>query len=162
MWLKHRLGPDDSIQRIRAVPTGVVLRSRAILNGARDVRSEAAMRFTVWLALPAYHVANAAAEALLWVIEHSRVERHHEDDDPPASYWRAKALLYLGVLSLRVTRAAMAVIADGYEQEAMTYKRALMEAHSRMQRVVADETGSYAREWLRGRGCSPRLSAVSR
>jgi hypothetical protein len=90
MWLKHPLGPDASVQRIRAVPTGVVLRSRAILNGVRYVQSEAAMRSTVWLELPAYHVANAAAEALLWVIEHSRVERHDEDDDPPASYWRAR------------------------------------------------------------------------
>jgi hypothetical protein len=113
------------------------------------------MRSTVWLELPAYHVANAATEALLWVIQQSSVEGHDEEGDPPASYWRAKALLYLGVLAVRITRAAMAVIGSGYEQEAMTYKRALMEAHSRVQRVVADDSGSYAREWLRGRAGKP-------
>lgn len=113
------------------------------------------MRSTVWLELPAYHVANAATEALLWVIQRSGFEGYDEDSDPPASYWRAKALLYLGVLAVRITRAAMTVIASGYEQEAMTYKRALMEVHSRVQRVLADESGSYAREWLRGRAGKP-------
>jgi hypothetical protein len=113
------------------------------------------MRSTMWLELPAYHVANAATEALLWVIQQSPVEGRDEDDDAPASYWRAKALLYLGVLAVRITRAAMAVIANGYEQEAMTYKRALMEAHSRVQRVATDKSGSYAREWLHGRAGKP-------
>jgi hypothetical protein len=121
----------------------------------RYVKAEAAMRSTVWLELPAYNIANAATEALLWVIQRSGFDGHDGDDDPPASYWRAKALLYLGVLAVRITRAAMAVIASGYEQEAMTYKRALMEVHSRAQRVVADQSGSYAREWLRGRAGKP-------
>jgi hypothetical protein len=31
-----------------------------------------------------------------------------------------KALLYLGVQAVRTTRAAMAVIANGYEAESMT------------------------------------------
>ena len=74
------------------------------------------MRSTVWLELPAYHVANAATEALLWVIQRAGFDGHDEEGDPPASYWRAKALLYLGVLAVRITRAAMAVIASGYEQ----------------------------------------------
>jgi hypothetical protein len=113
------------------------------------------MRSTVWVELPAYHIANAATEALYWVIQRSRVESQDEEGDPPASYWRAKALLYLGVLAVRITRAAMAVIASGYEQESMTYKRSLMEVHSRAQRVVADESGSYAFEWLRGRAGKP-------
>jgi hypothetical protein len=30
-----------------------------------------------------------------------------------------------------------------------------MEAHSRVQLVVADASGSYAREWLRGRAGKP-------
>jgi hypothetical protein len=121
----------------------------------RYVRVEGALKASVWIELPAYNAANAATEALLWVIERSGFEAHEEDSGPPASYWRAKALLYLGVLAVRTTRAAMAVIASGYEAEAMTYKRTLMEIHSRGRRVVDDASGSYAREWLRGRAGKP-------
>jgi hypothetical protein len=112
------------------------------------------MRSGVWAELPAYHVANAATEALLWTINNSSLEAS-TDEKPPASYWRAKALLYLGVIAVRATRAAMAVIACGYEAETMGFKRTLTEVHSRAQRVVNDPSGTYAKEWLQGRAGKP-------
>ena len=78
-----------------------------------------------------------------------------EGEKPPASYWRSKALLYLGVIAVRTTRAPMAVIACGYEAETMGFKRTLMEVHSRAQRVFQDASGGYAQEWLRGRAGRP-------
>jgi hypothetical protein len=70
----------------------------------RYARSEGALRATVWQELPAYFATDAASEALLWVIERAGFEAHEGEGDPPASYWRAKALLYLGVLAVRATR----------------------------------------------------------
>lgn len=108
------------------------------------------MRATVWVELPAYGVANAASEMLLAVIERASVPAQEESDENlPAAYWRAKALLYLSVIAVRTTRAAMSVLASGYEAESMAYKRTLLEVHSRARLVVEDESGSYARQWLR-------------
>jgi hypothetical protein len=121
----------------------------------RYARIEGALRASVWHELPAYHVAEAATEALLWVLDRAGFEPHQGEEGPPASYWRQKALLYLGVLAVRTTRAAMAVLAAGYEAESMTYKRALMEVHSRVRRVARDESGEYARQWLQGRTGKP-------
>jgi hypothetical protein len=118
-------------------------------------RAEGALRAAVWRELPAYPVADAVTEALLWVLNRAGYESPEDPENPPASYWRAKALLYLGVLGVRTTRAAMAVLAAGYEAESMTYKRTLTEVHSRARRVFDDESGSYAREWLNNRAGKP-------
>jgi hypothetical protein len=123
------------------------------------LRAEGAMRSGVWAELPSYHVANVASESLLRVVEQAGFDPY-EGDKPPASYWRAKALLYLGVITVRATRAAMAVIACGYEPESMGHKRTVTEAHSRAQRVVGDESGEYARQWLQARAGKP-AKAVS-
>jgi hypothetical protein len=121
----------------------------------RYLQAEGALRATAWKQLPAYVLADMASEALVSVLDQAGFGRHVGEGEPPASYWRARALLYLGVLAVRQTRAAMAVVAHGYESEVMGYKRTLMEAHSRVQRVVGDDSGSYAREWLRGRAGKP-------
>jgi hypothetical protein len=118
------------------------------------LRAEGSMRASAWADLPAYQITNAASEALLWVIGQAGVEPH-EGEKPPPSYWRAKALLYLGVIAVRTTRAAMAVIANGYEAETLGFKRTLTEAHSRAQRVVNDESGGYAQQWLQNRAGKP-------
>lgn len=122
---------------------------------SRYLRPEGALREAAWRELPAYALTNEATEALAWTLERAGFEAPEDQASPPASYWRAKALLYLGVLAVRTTRAAMAVVASGYEGEAMTYKRGLMEIHSRVRRVVGDSSGGYAREWLRNRAGKP-------
>jgi hypothetical protein len=121
----------------------------------RYLRSEAAYRATVWLELPAYGVANAASELLLWVLGQTGIPPLEEGAKPSASFWRAKALMYLGVIGVRTTRSAMAVIACGYEAETMGFKRTLMEVHSRAQLVVKDQSGGYAEQWLKGRAGKP-------
>ena len=116
---------------------------------------EGALRATVWPEVPAYGVADAASEALAWVLDRAGFEASENADSRPASYWRARALMYLGVLAVRTTRAAMAVLAIGYEAESMGFKRTLMEAHSRVRKVAADASGEYARRWLQGRAGKP-------
>jgi hypothetical protein len=115
---------------------------------------EAALAASTEDELPAYAVTDAASETLRWVIQRTPI-MPDERENPPPSYWRAKALMYLGVLAVRTTRAALTVLRAGYEAEAMTYKRTLMEVHSRVRLVVADPSGEYARQWLLGRAGKP-------
>lgn len=44
----------------------------------------------------------------------------------------------------------MALVAVGYEPEALGLKRLLTEVHSRMKAILEDESGQHAREWLIG------------
>lgn len=104
--------------------------------------------------LPTLYVLDVASDRLGWVLTQAGFEAT-TDDPPPASYQRAKALLYMGVLAVRTARAAMAVMERGYEPETLTYKRMLFELHSRAQRVLADGSGEYARQWLKGRAGKP-------
>lgn len=116
---------------------------------------EESLRGTVSAQLSAYAVADAATEALRAVLAGCRLDSHAGDGEPPAEWWRRKALLYIGVLAVRAARTAMSDIASGYEPEALPQKRRLMELHSRMQRIRDDESGSYAKEWLRARAGTP-------
>jgi hypothetical protein len=104
--------------------------------------------------LPVLYALDLATDRLGWVLSNAGFGST-TDDPPPPSYVRAKALLYMGVLAVRAARAAMAVIVVGYEPEAMTYKRLLLELHSRAQRVADDKSGEYARQWLAGRAGKP-------
>lgn len=116
--------------------------------------------------LPTISVLRLASDRLGWVLQHAGFEG--TDKDPPlASYVRAKALMYMGGLAVRAARAGIAVLRVGYEAEVLPYKRMLLELHSRAQRVVDDESGEYARQWLANRAgkparsCSPREGQTS-
>ena len=115
---------------------------------------ETSLRSTI-SALSAYAVADAATEALRYVLADCRLDSYQGDGEPPAGWWRKKAMLYIAVMAVRASRTAMAVIASGYEPEALPHQRRLMELHGRMQRVRGDESGSYAKEWLRARAGKP-------
>jgi hypothetical protein len=103
----------------------------------------------------AYHVAEGATQTLLGVLDGATLAPHEGERDPPAGYWRARAMLYLGTLALRTTRAAMVVVASGYEDQAIGLQRTLLEIHSRIQHVANDESGAYAKHWLEGRAGKP-------
>lgn len=107
--------------------------------------------------LPTIGVRRLATDRLGWVLQHACFEAT-DKDPPPASYVRAKALMYMGVLAVRAARAAIAVLRVGYEAEVLPYKRMLLELHSRTQRVVDDESGEYARQWLTNRAGKPARS----
>ncbi len=71
------------------------------------------------------------------------------DSDPPSGRWcRAVALLYMGLYSARVARAALVTIACGYAPEAMAFKRIILELHTRAQEVIKDQSGEKARQWI--------------
>jgi Transposase IS116/IS110/IS902 family len=110
----------EAVIWVRPSPNRLGLR---LLSRWRYAQAEGAMRASVWPQLSAYLTADMATEALLSVLDQAGFEAHESEAEPPASYWRARALLYLGVLAVRTTRAGMVVIASGYEAEAMNHKR---------------------------------------
>src|SRR3954464_11476345 len=124
------------------------------------LRREGALRATVRADLPAYAIAEHATDALLWTLRHAGGEAYKGKGEPPACWWRAKALMYLGVITLRTVRAAMAVLSVGYEAEIMGYVRTLAEARGRALKVTADRSGSYARQWLNRPGPGPPAGPV--
>jgi hypothetical protein len=115
---------------------------------------EDALRQTAETDLEGLAVADMATRVLALALQHAGFPAAPSDPPPPA-YWRAKALLYIGTLALRTTRAAIAVVALGYGPEAMAYKRIVLELHTRALRVVNDHSGQYARQWLEGRAGKP-------
>jgi hypothetical protein len=120
-------------------------------------RAEEHLASTADADLPVITVLRLASDRLGWVLQHAGFEAT-EQDPPPASYVRSKSLLYIGVLAVRAARAAIAVLRVGYEAEVLAYKRMLLELHSRAQRVVGDESGEYARQWLANRAGKPARS----
>jgi hypothetical protein len=105
------------------------------------------------------HLVDGATEALEYALARGGFDATDEDP-PPASYWRAKALLYIAVIALRALRAAAWLIRVGYEPEALTFKRTLSEALSRARRVHDDQSGEYARQWLQGRAGKPQKALL--
>ncbi len=120
-------------------------------------RAEEKLASTADADLPTIGVLRLASDRLGWVLQHAGFEAT-DKGPPPASYVRAKALMYMGVLAVRAARAGIAVLRVGYETEVIPYKRMLLELHSRTQRVVDDESGEYARQWLANRAGKPARS----
>jgi hypothetical protein len=111
--------------------------------------AEARLRASVDSDLPILAVVRQATDVLSWVLCQSDLPKF--DEDPvPASHLVATALLFLGVMAHRATRAAMALAATGYEPETLGLKRLLTEAHSRMKAILEDDSGEHARQWLVG------------
>jgi hypothetical protein len=122
--------------------------------------AEDQLRGSAWQDLSTLELTDRATLALAWALQNTGFPA--PDIDPPAaSYWRARALFYLGVIALRATRAGMVVTAAGYEPEALVFKRTLLDAHSRARRVIEDQSGQYARQWLQGQAGKP-ARAVSK
>jgi hypothetical protein len=58
-------------------------------------------------------------------------------------------------MTLRETRAVLALLASGYEAEVMPHMRTILEAGSRAQSIEKDPSGSYAKSWLKGKAGKP-------
>lgn len=114
--------------------------------------AEASLRATARQDLPALAIARSATEALAVALDGAAVPPAGEP--PPPAYYAASALLMLSTMGLRTARAALIVIASGYEPEAHGLKRRLSEIHARAQAVADDASGQHARQWLEGRGPS--------
>jgi len=57
----------------------------------------------------------------------------------------------MAVIAFRAARAAIWVTSAGYEDQAIGYMRLIDELHNRAQKVRADPSGRYAREWIAGK-----------
>lgn len=57
----------------------------------------------------------------------------------------------MGVQSFRALRAALGIIASGYDDQAVGDVRLISELHGRARKVFEDESGEYARQWIDGR-----------
>jgi hypothetical protein len=64
---------------------------------------------------------------------------------------RKMAIAHLSTMMLRTSRACLRVIALGYVQEAVALKRRITEAAHRTEKVRADASGEYAKQWLNGK-----------
>ena len=114
--------------------------------------AEAWLRATALNDLAALPVARSATDALAVSLQGAAVPG--APDPAPPSYYARSALLLLSTLGLRTARAAIVVIASGYEPEAHGLKRRLSEIHARAQAIAADNSGQHARQWLEGKGPS--------
>jgi len=74
---------------------------------------------------------------------------------------RKMAIAHLSTIMLRTSRACIRVVALGYVQEAVSLKRRVTEAAHRTQKVRADASGEYARQWLEGKA-QPATSKLAR
>jgi hypothetical protein len=119
----------------------------------RHLRSEGALRASAWAELPAYRIADAATDVLLVALNHTKIEAG--EGEPPPTYWQHRALMYLGVMTLREARAVLALLDSGYEAESTPHLRTITEAASRAQSVERDPSGTYARSWLEGKAGKP-------
>lgn len=101
--------------------------------------------------LPALGVALLAAEALSVAIDGDSVP-----DGDNAQYYLRSAIFVQSIMALRTARACCLVAGAGYAPEAHGLKRRLSEIHAWSQAICADDSGQRAREWLDGRGGTPR------
>ena len=62
-----------------------------------------------------------------------------------------QAIWFMAVIAFRAARAAIWVTSAGYEDQAIGYMRLIDELHNRAQKVRADPSGRYAREWIAGK-----------
>ncbi len=99
--------------------------------------------------VPERALADRATTALALVIERS-AQRNRPESGSPDSF-DLHGLMGIAVLTFRASRAAMAVIATGYESEANRHLRSVVELNAPRKAMEGDTTGAEARAWLEGR-----------
>lgn len=117
---------------------------------SRIERRERELRESAPTDLPALALAEDATQVLIDAIGKVSIDPS-TDREPSGDELRLQALWFMAIIGARALRAAMAVIAVGYEDQAVGFQRLLDELHNRAQRVRKDESGEYAKEWLAGR-----------
>jgi hypothetical protein len=111
---------------------------------------EEALRQTAEADLPILALADHVSRLLAEVVQGISIDATDEDRDP--TVLRIHALWFMAIIALRALRAAMQALRAGYEDQAIGYQRLIDELHNRARKLVKDETGEYARRWLRGQG----------
>jgi hypothetical protein len=117
--------------------------------------------------LPTWRLANQARRFLAGVTH----ELSHRFDVPEsAEYWkdvdaalaRQMAIVQLGAIGVRTVSSIMSLIASGYEREALTFARILLETEIRGRQLGDDPSGEAARSILQGRSPGSLKSAAHR
>ena len=122
---------------------------------------ESELRQAVDAELPERGLADTATTCLAQIIEGSAQGNRPESGSPESL--NLHALMGIAVLTFRATRAAMAIVAAGYESEANRHLRSVVELHAHRKAIETDATGEEARAWLdrkRGRGITRRVQAA--
>jgi hypothetical protein len=111
--------------------------------------------------LPERQLADLASSTLAEVLDKIGAD---------AALWRSldepsrlQAAMVGGIRAFRAIRAGMAVLANGYEMEADTMSRILLELYVQTREALEDSSGETARIWLtgqRGRGIGGRVRAA--
>jgi hypothetical protein len=99
--------------------------------------------------LPALAIADEVSRLLVEVIQSISLPPQEELDSKDL---RLQALWFMAIIALRAMRAAMQALRSGYEDQAVGYQRLIDELHNRAKKVLEDNSGEYARQWLLGRG----------
>jgi hypothetical protein len=94
-------------------------------------------------------LADEVTRLLAEIIQRVRIDPRSADRD--AGRDRLHALWFIAISALRASRAAIHVLSVGYEDQSVGYQRLIDELHNRAQKVTADRSGDYARQWLAGR-----------
>lgn len=80
-------------------------------------------------------------------------------DPPTGAQCRKIATYQLAALCLRSSCAVTSLVLSGYETESHALKRRASECVDRVIAITKDTSGEAARQWLEGRGRSPRSLA---
>jgi hypothetical protein len=112
---------------------------------------EASLAQTASVDLPMLAVADLASRLAVEVIGRTPVPPSSIDTGRDVSTLQHRAIWFMAIIATRGIRACMAVISVGYEEQAVGYTRLITELVTASQKVVADHSGEYASQWLKGR-----------
>ncbi|HEX3173591.1 MAG TPA: hypothetical protein VHQ43_05160 [Solirubrobacterales bacterium] len=112
---------------------------------------EETLRRTATAEIGALPVAEQAGEFLADALRNAPVRPSPEGEKRMPAEFRQQALWMMGVQSFRALRAALGIIASGYDDQAVGHVRLISELHGRARKVFEDESGEYARQWIAGR-----------
>jgi hypothetical protein len=112
--------------------------------------TEEKLRLSAEADLPTLVLADSVSRLLAEIIQDISIDASEKDQGSKAL--RIHALWFMAIIALRALRAAMQALRTGYEDQAVGYQRLIDELHNRAQQLVKDESGDYARQWLKGRG----------
>ena len=99
--------------------------------------------------IPELLLADKISRAVVDLVQATPVDARRTEGAP--SEFQHQALWLMAVIGLRALRAAMNVIAVGYEDQAAGYQRLIDELWNRAQKVRSDKSGNYARQWCEGK-----------
>jgi hypothetical protein len=99
--------------------------------------------------IPELLLADKVSHAVADLVQATPVDARPRERAP--GEFQHQALWLMAVIGLRALRAAMNVIAVGYEDQAAGYQRLIDELWNRAQKVRFDKSGNYAQQWCEGK-----------